>query len=410
MTPGLLHTDKRDTSNHPEGSCRDHQLRVLALMDTAKISGPCRGLFQLVKLTRDTGVRFVLGMFLTGQATTTPAIAEATRRGFHTVLLVQRRRYDANLIFQTWRIIRAHNINLVQSHSYKPAFMAWCLKRLTGLPWLAFTHGYTSENKRMALYNRLDRWLLKRADRVIVVSEALKRQLTAAGVAGDRIQVIHNAIDPADHVPERDGIAFRRQCAAGPQELLVGVIGRFSPEKGHTVFLDAFRTVVKVLPRTKAVFIGDGQDSSRLQAMVHALGLEERVVFAGHQSDMSPVYSALDLIVIPSFSEGLPNVLLEAMLHGKAVVATAVGGIPEVMSAGLSDWLVPPADPLALADKMIAVLESPALRTAIGEAGQSQVRARFTPEARARQMAAVYHELTAQTAALSKPLIDVILP
>jgi glycosyltransferase involved in cell wall biosynthesis len=380
---------------------------VLALMDTMKVSGPCRGLFQLVKLTQED-IRFVLGMFLIGGAATSSPIEEAKRRGYEVATLSQRRRYDPGLILQAWKIMRHYGVQIIQSHSYRPAFMAWCLKRVTGLPWIAFAHGYTSENKRMAVYNRLDCWLLRRADRVVVVSGALKRHLATAGVPPDKIHVVYNAIDPDDHTPERDGTEFRRQCQVGPHGLLVGVIGRFSPEKGQAVFVEAFADVVRVMPEARAVLVGDGQELPRLQTLVRSRGLEGRVIFAGHQSEMSSVYAGLDLVVIPSLSEGLPNVLLEAMLHGKAVIATAVGGIPEVMALGLSEWLVPPADARALGQKMVEALQAPAVRAALATTGRAHVRAKFSPASRARQLAALYHEVTAQRPVVGRPVSDLL--
>ncbi len=114
---------------------------------------------------------------------------------------------------------------------------------------------------------------------------------------------------------------------------------------------------------------------------------------AGYRQDISSVYAALDLVVIPSLSEGLPNVLLEAMLHGKAIVATAVGGIPEVMNDGLSEWLVPPGDAEELAVAMCDALRNPALRAARGEAGRQRARKEFSPAYRAGQVVEVYREL-----------------
>lgn len=368
-------------------------MRVLAFIAAGEVSGPSRGLFQLVELSKDAELQFVLGMFLVPSFTTTASIEEAKRRGFQVAILSQRGRYDPRLIFQAWKILRTHRIDVLQSHGYKPALVAWCLKCLTGLPWVAFAHGYTSENRRMAFYNRLDLWLMRRADRVVVVSEATGRLLQRAGVHENRIRVIYNAIDPHHYWLEAGGEEFRRHCQIGPEDLLVGVIGRLSLEKGQAVFVRAFQKVARSVPQAKAVLLGEGQELERLQATARAAGLEGRVTFAGFQADMSPIYSALDLVVIPSLSEGLPNVLLEAMLHRKALVATAVGGIPEVMQDGLSTWLVPAGDADALAQAMIDALRNPALRAALGEIGERRVREAFFPSRRAEQMVELYKEL-----------------
>jgi glycosyltransferase involved in cell wall biosynthesis len=173
---------------------------------------------------------------------------------------------------------------------------------------------------------------------------------------------------------------------------LIGVIGRFSPEKGHAVFLEAFNTVVRTLPKCKAVLIGEGPEMPALEAMVKAAGQGKHVKFAGYQTDMSSVYKALDLVVIPSLSEGLPNVLLEAFLHGKPVIATAVGGIPAVMQGVLSRCLVSPADPKALAEKILEVLKDSDLRTELSEAGNKNVETNFSVFQRGQKITQVYRE------------------
>lgn len=373
-------------------------MNVLALMPAEQVSGPCRGLFQLIDhtqrvSTQSGGVSFIVGFFIGRSKQPNSAMDEAARRGYHVVTLRQTRRYDLGLIPQAWRIVRERKATILQSHGYKPATLGWLLKHLTGLPWVAFAHGYTSENRRMAVYNWLDRWLLKRADRVVAVSESTARLLEEAGVPEDRIRVIHNAIDYRDRARTPSGAEFRRLCKIAPDDLLVGVIGRLSPEKGQQVFLQAFRAVASAVPRARAVFVGEGQGKANLRSSARALGLAEAVTFAGFQPDMGGVYAALDLVVIPSLSEGLPNVLLEAMAHGKAVVSTNVGGIPEVMCNGLSQLLVSPDDASALAKCVIKVLKDPGLRSAQAEAGANRIRRMLSPDQRARKVTDVYQEL-----------------
>ncbi len=368
-------------------------VRVLALVAAGEVSGPTRGLFQLIELSKDAGVQFVIGMFLVPGWTTTASIEQGKRRGFQVEMLSQRGRYDPRLISQAWNLVKKYGVEVLQSHGYKPALLAWCLKCIARIPWIAFAHGYTSENRRMALYNRLDVWLLRHADRVVVVSEATGRTLVQAGVPEKIIRVIHNAIDPYNHEVSEDGSELRQVCHAGPADLLIGVIGRMSAEKGQEVFLQAFTMVLKVLPRARAVLVGAGQDMAALEELVRTNGLEEQVTFTGYQRNTAAVYAALDLVVIPSFSEGLPNVLLEAMVHRKPVVATNVGGIPEVMQDGLSKFLVPPGDPQAMADAILEVLRDSTLRKELGEAGERRAREAFSPSRRAAQVVELYKEV-----------------
>ena len=332
-------------------------------------------------------------MFLLSSYKSTPAIDEANRRSFQVEILWQRYPFDAWVIRQGLKVIREYQINILESHGTKPAFVAWCLKRVTGIPWIAYAHGYTSENRRMAIYNQLDRWLMRQADRVVSVSQATGDRLQDAGVPKERIRVIHNAIDPLDYDLMADGAEFRRECGTGLDNLLIGVVGRLSPEKGQHVFIRAFQDVAKAVPEVKAVLVGDGSERENLEAAVCETGLKDRVQFVGYRFPVSSVYAAMDLVVIPSLSEGLPFVLLEAMLHKKAVVTTAVGGIPEVMQGELSQLLVPPGDPGALAQAMIQALRDASFRSKLGDAGSRLVQDAYSPVRRAEKIYQLYSEM-----------------
>jgi glycosyltransferase involved in cell wall biosynthesis len=369
-------------------------MTVLALLAASEITGPCRGLFQLVEQTKDKHVTFVLGMFLVEGHRTAPAIEEARRRGFHVEILLQRGRYDPRLVTQALSIIRRVRPAVIQSHGYKSALLSLICRGLTRIPWVAFSHGYTDENYRVSLYNRMDRRLLRRADRVVAVSGAMAGTFARNGIPTERLRVVHNAVEPADHRIDADGSTFRRFCGAATGDLLVGVIGRLSPEKGHSVFIEAFAQVAACLPSAKAVLVGEGPERPRLDGLVREAGMTGRIVLAGHRGDVSDVYAAVDLVVIPSWSEGLPNVLLEAMLHGKAVVATEVGGVPEVLRKAGVGWLVKAGDALQLGRAITAALGDAERRQADGRKGAAYVRAHYSPARRADDIINIYREVT----------------
>ena len=369
-------------------------MTVLALLAASEITGPCRGLFQLIEQTKDKDVTFVLGMFLLAGHPTASAIEEARRRGIQVEVLVQRSRYDPRLVLQALSAIRRTRPAVIQSHGYKSALLALICRGLTGTPWVAFSHGYTDEDYRISLYNRMDRRLLRRADRVVAVSAAMARMFAKAGIPNERLRIVHNAVEPADHRLDADGSAFRQFCGVGPDDLLVGVVGRLSPEKGQGVFIEAFGDVVTHLSRAKAVLVGDGPERVRLEQRVQEAGMADRIVFSGHRQDVSEIYAALDLVVIPSWSEGLPNVLLESMLHGKAVVATDVGGVPEVLGSARVGWLVKAGAPAQLGDAIREALCDADKRDAHGRAGAAHVRKEYSPARRADQIMAVYREVT----------------
>jgi glycosyltransferase involved in cell wall biosynthesis len=255
---------------------------------------------------------------------------------------------------------------------------------------LAFSHGYTSENRRISLYNRLDAWVLRHANAVIAMSRAMADQLATGGVPVNRIHVIHNAIDPAEHSVGGSGSSWRRRWGISADEVVLGVIGRLSPEKGQQIFLEAFQGVVARSPNRRAVLVGDGPEKERLRQLVRRLGLANHVLFTGHDSHIEELYPALDLVVIPSLSEGLPNVLLESLLYGRPVVATEVGGIPEILKPAGGGWLVPPGNVLALEHAMLDALQDTARRTSSGSAGLEYVRRNCSPQRRAESVSRLY--------------------
>jgi len=224
-----------------------------------------------------------------------------------------------------------------------------------------------------------------RTDRFIAVSDAVKRGLVAAGVPAGRVRVLYPAID-ADAL-----ISGREQAPAGLPEgrPLVGMLGRLEPVKGAESFIAAAARVQESVPEAVLVVAGDGSERSGLAPRAAAAG----VALIGDVSCASGFLNALDVVVVPSLSEAFGLVAAEASALGKPVVATSTGGLPEVVEHGVSGLLVPPRDPVALADAIVRLLGDPAMRERMGEAGQRIVRERFGLERMADELVAVYRDV-----------------
>jgi len=363
---------------------------VLVLLAADRVTGPAKGLLQFFRHSGGTPWGFILGLFhLHGAGPVSECAQAAEHLGVPHLILDQSRRFDPGLIWRTYRVVRAHGVTVLQSHSYKGHLLSLFLRALTGLPWIAFAHGWTDEDRRIGLYNRLDFRLLRYPDCVVAVSDSVRRRLEATGVPSSRITVIPNAveIDAGERSVDVRGWLGSLDIPAGTPVL--SVIGRLSPEKGQDLFLEACQVAAQKDCKFVGVLVGEGPWENELRARAKALGLESRVRFAGHSQDVAQVYAASDVIVIPSRSEGLPNVLLEAMAAGKPVVATRVGGIPEVLSDGVNGRLVPPEDPVRLADAMAALLADRPLQRALGERAWVDARS-FSPRARVERILSVY--------------------
>lgn len=359
--------------------------RVLALIDTVSVSGPGRQLAALAaELTRhDVEVRIIL-LRRTGR-THVPYADYLVAQGIQHTVLADEGARDWRIVQRIHQAINDWPPDIVQTHSYRMTVVAAAL-RLSGArwPWIGFFHGATAENYRVRLYHRLDRCLLGMADAIVVMSQAHARQFSHYG---KRVHVVHNAVIPI--VPPITGKGKELVQQAGRP--MLGVAGRLSYEKGVDVFLEACKLLADNGESFTAGIAGEGPELESLLARRDALGLADRVRFWGPVADMRVFYRAVDLLVIPSRSEGLPNVLLEALAADLPVVSTSVGAIPEVISNELTGILVPPDDSTALARAIVAGL--PLCREPAARAARTETVRHFSLRRRTASVMRLYASL-----------------
>jgi len=357
-----------------------------------EISGPAKGVLQFLQnAPTDTFDYVVCNYDVKGRADG-DFINEMRRRKLNIRLLEQRFPFDPNLVVQARHILAEYAIDVVQTHGYKSNAIGLVLKLLCRRPWIGFAHGYIDDTLRNKCYNRIDRLVLRGADRVVAVSESMRRLLADSGISNRSLRVIHNAIDPGEIVPRQTKESIAARHGLSPENIVVGVVGRLSPEKGQLVFLRAMEAVVRHVTNVRALIVGDGRDRATLEAYCRDKRLAKFVTFAGHQGCIGDYYQVLDLLVLPSLSEGLPNAVLEAMSFGVPVLATTVGGVEEVIQVD-NGALVPPNDPGALAKKMVELLKDDTVRRGIGLRGKRSLYPRFAAEGRASRILDMYREL-----------------
>jgi glycosyltransferase involved in cell wall biosynthesis len=361
-------------------------------MASSILGGPGKGLIQFL---RCGGLRrcrpTIIGFDLVGKTGGCEFDERMRESGVRFELLRQSRRFDWGLVAQARAIVEETGADILQSHGYKPHVLCLILKRMTGRPWVAFVHGWTAEDWRVKCYNCLEKAIVRFADVVVPVSESLARRL---GMASSRkVTVIPNAIDPADYALEAGDRDFRAEYGIGADETVLGVVGRLSPEKGQAYFLEALALARTRLGKVRALLVGDGRDRAELERLVATLSLGDMVAFTGYTRDVVAVYGAIDCLVLPSLSEGMPNVALEAMLFGKPVLATRVGGTPEVVLDGETGILVPPEDAGALADGLVRLCSDRRRMKSFGREGARRVRESFSPFERVNNIVTLYNSL-----------------
>lgn len=287
--------------------------------------------------------------------------------------------------------LRGRDDVVVHSHGYKADMYSLLAARHAGVPVITTAHGWTSENAKVRMYERLQAFLWRWFDQVVCVSASYRDSALAAGVAPRKLVVVHNAILSAyQRADASEREQSRARLGLAPGELAVAVIGRLGIEKGHRLFVDAAAQLAPRFPQARFLIVGEGAQRAAIESQVAAANLQGTVRLLGHRDDLPAIYPGLDLLAITSVREGLPNVLLEAMLHGVPGVAMAVGGIPEVVSDGADGLLVQPGDLPQFCTSLSRLLEDAPLRTRMGEAAVAKVRSAFLFDARMQRMLTLY--------------------
>ncbi|MGE3272007.1 MAG: glycosyltransferase [Chloroflexota bacterium] len=247
---------------------------------------------------------------------------------------------------------------------------------------------YRQKPKRHALFERA---LAAKTFRVVaccqVVGDFYQRQV---GVSAEKVAVIYNAVRFGARLQPEDRGPARAALGLPPDALVLGTLGRLTEQKGQYVLLQALARLARSHPKLVLFLAGTGPLREALEDEADQLGIADRVRFLGMRRDRDNLYAAMDVFVLSSHWEGLSLALVEAMGAGRAVVASSVGGNPEVVTDGSTGLLVPPADPEALADVVADLVANVERRSALGEAAASEARARFSIHEHVRQLAALY--------------------
>jgi glycosyltransferase involved in cell wall biosynthesis len=291
-------------------------------------------------------------------------------------------------------LIRAQATILCTS-GYKPDVIGLRAARLAGIPVVAIAHGWTRATWKVRLNELFDRWIMRRFDAVVGVSHAQSIKLVLAGIAPDKILTIPNAIALDRFASTVAG--SREQLASlfsTEPQFIVAAAGRLSPEKGFDVFIATAARIARQEQDVGFVIFGEGPLRGKLANLIERSSLEDRLVLAGFHANLSAVLPAADVFVISSFTEGLPVVLLEALLAGVPVVATAVGGIPEVIDNNTDGFLVPPRNVEQLELRIMELLKNQSLREQMKIAGPRKIAAEYNTRLQADRYSTLFARLS----------------
>lgn len=369
-------------------------LSILHLRDTHEIGGPGKTILETHRAIDRGRFQLHLGVFLRrGEEEDSPFIAAAKRLDIPVHFIRGGYAYDFRMIGQVIDLVKAFQIDIVHAHEVKSDVIAYLAARFHPVPIVTTLHGWIGNSFKDRLFIKLDKRIVRGFDRVIAVSRRIEEELLAAGVAGKKLRMLHNAIVLERYRRTGKGGVLAEAIGrpvAGP---VIASIGRLSPEKGHSDLVDAIGVVRSRGEKVSLVLIGDGPERPKLLQQIKALGLQDVVHMPGYIQEPQRLLEEIDLLVLPSHTEGLPNAALEALLMEVPVLATEVGGTPEVITDGETGRLVPARSPERLAEGIQEFLASPESWKRMASRGKDMVKANFDFRARTRKLEAIYDEM-----------------
>jgi glycosyltransferase involved in cell wall biosynthesis len=340
-----------------------NRIRIAALVEGRFLTGPAKNILRFAEDCRDRVDLSIVSFLRTSgkyasEAQNNQLLSAARSLNIPIEIVQETGPFDLKVLRALREIFERHKANIVETHGIKSHFLV-SLLRPKDFRWIAFHHGYTMEDLKARFYQQFDRWSLRLCDSVVTVCGEFATTLEGLGVRRDRISVVHNSVNTDVHWPyEKLSEQARHQWKVSLGEHVVISAGRLSPEKGHAYLIDAVSAIVSMSPevKLKVLIAGSGPSEKKLKEQVSEKGLNQRVKLIGHCSDLDGLFSIADLFVLPSLSEGSPNVLLESMAARVPIVATKVGGVTELVKNGESAILVPPADSESLKTAMLELL------------------------------------------------------
>jgi glycosyltransferase involved in cell wall biosynthesis len=330
---------------------------------------------------------------MTGADEPNDFIAAVRTAGVELDVIPERRRFDLSVIPALKTVLEKRGPDIIVTNSVKSHFLMWRSRLWKKYPWVAFHHGYTTTDRKMRLYNRFDRFSLPKADLVVTVCAAFARELTTvARVPVEKIRAQHNSIRPAPPPAAEDVRALRERLGIANDHRVILSVGRLSKEKAHADLIEAFKQLCAAHPDLNCtlLIVGDGPERETLTTAARATGIAGRVVFTGQVREVQPFYAMADVFVLSSHSEGSPNVLLEAMAARVAVVATSVGGVPEIVQHEASALLVSPQTPASMAQAIHQILTDDGLVQRLVANAANLLISKHSPDQYARSLLRLY--------------------
>ena len=376
----------------PNTQSRSAKYQVLHLIGCNLVGGPEKQILHHAQDMQDSEYQLSIGSF--HDLKEWPEILTAAdQHNIPTLCLPGGVRPD--LVRRLSRMLSERKGLLLCTHGFKANVVGYLAARRTGTSHVAFLRGFTAENRRIRFYEMLERQALKRADRVVCVSEAQAKQIALIRRNRRAPIVVKNAMLPPYSRQQHRPPISRNDLSIPASAFVFGSVGRLSIEKGHRFMVSAFHKLCSEAPvgaQLYLIIVGDGKEEQSLKQQATQLGIREQIHFAGFQGSPTEWMQMMDCLVQPSLTEGTPNTVLEALCLKLPVIASAVGGVPDLIVDGRNGLLVPPADVEQMTAAMKKMWLSPDLRSQLA-AGAEDLLQEYSPAYQRQKLIDVYEEV-----------------
>ena len=322
-----------------------------------------------------------------------PLLERAGEGGLETVVLPMPSEFSLPAIWKLSRLLQKQEIQVVHLHTSHACTLGGLAAKLASVPVKIISRRVDFSIRSNPFRKLKYGW---GTDRIIAISEGVRDVLVRDGINPEQVVVIRSGIDLSRFDPIIPPELFRKEIGVDSATPVIGNIAHFADHKGHRYLIEAAGRVLAHIPEARFVLVGDGELKKSMEEEVARRGLSAAVLFTGFRTDIPKILAAFDLFVLSSHLEGLCSSIMDAMAMGIAVVATRTGGIPEVVEEGGTGLLVPPRDPVALADAILRLMGDPKRRRQMGQAGRRRVTARFSAESMVDETEKLYRLILEQ--------------
>ncbi len=332
----------------------ENKLRILHLRASNFYGGPERQLHYHAKYAKNTDTEVIISSF--SEYNETPEfITTIANDDIETVLFTVTSAYDRSVVKKITEYLNENNIDILCTHDYRTHFYGMYATKKTNTKWIAFSRGMTKENLKIKLFTFFEKYIIRKANHLVAVSESQKKKLIAQSITEQKITTVHNAID-ITLVDNIKPLSLKERFNFPNNSIVLISGGRFSFEKGQIYFVKAAEIALTKNKNLRFVLFGDGPDLEKTRQYIKNRNLESFILCPGFEKNMLNYIKDADILVNPSLSEGLPNIVLESMASYLPVIATDVGGLPEIIQSDYNGILIPSQDSNSLAKAIQALV------------------------------------------------------